>query len=114
MHDHAACADDDVVADGDARQNAHAAAEPHAVSDRNGLCTLDVLVPRFGVDGVVDRIESALRSDEGMVPEGDFSAVQKHTAVIAIEILADMHMPEVKPDGRLDRKPLAVACEQFM
>lgn len=113
IHDDAAAANDHIAADGDARHDLHARADPDIVADRDGMGVLQPLIALFRVKRMARCIEPAVRRDENVVSKGHLRAVKDNRIVVGKEIFADGNIAAViAPERCKDRKTLAGRAEQ--
>ncbi len=87
--DDASAADDGIVADGHARHDLRAAADPHVISDGDWGGGFAPPIAQLRVDGVLSGIESAIRTDEDVVAEGDGRAIENDGVVIGKEVVSE-------------------------
>lgn len=103
--DDASAADDGIVADRHARHDLRAAADPNVVSDCDGGGGFEPPIAQLRVDGVLRGIESANRTDEDVVAEGDGRAVENDGVVIGKEVVSDADIVAViAPKRRHDEE----------
>lgn len=113
LHNDAAAANDHVAADGDARHDLHACADPDIVADRDGTGVLQPLIAPFRVKRMTSRIEPAVRRDKNVVAKGHLCTVKDNRIVVGKEVLADGNVAAVvAPERCKDRKTLASRTEQ--
>lgn len=109
-HHNAAACNDRARADGHARHDLHAAAQPHVVADRNRLRIFQQRIARFHIQRMRGRIQAALRRNEDIVPDGDRCAVENDQTVVCVEILPQLDViaviaPEVRLNGKFRAGP---------
>ncbi len=76
MRDNASGANHATVSDRHAGHDLDPCAEPHIITDPDGLVPDQPGIPTLCVNGMRRRMETASRSHEDMVPENDLSPVQ--------------------------------------
>ncbi len=102
LRHNAACADDGVITDGDARANLHAHANPDVIADGDRLGIFQSGVALCNIERMACGRDTAVRADEHMVADGDRRRVQNHKVMVGIKCTADTRMAAV-----IDKKTAA-------
>jgi len=111
--DHAAGADDGIVADGDAGKNQHAGAEPDIAAHGDGLENLIPFLPALRIHGVMRGAEGAVGADADIVTKDHLTAIKDLAVIVGEKSLADGNAAAiVAVEGGEDLKLLSGGAEK--
>ena len=111
MTDYGTGTDNRIVADGDARQNGCAAANPYIVSNSDRHRPLVAHITFGDVERVTSCIDAHIRADKGMVADSDRGFVKNGQIEVCKKVFADEYIATIVAAKRLvDVIALAVAA----
>src|SRR5574344_926769 len=95
FNDHTARTNSHVTTNGYAGQNGNISANPHIIADGYRFGDFDVLIPRYRIGWMADRINAYIRCNKTMMPNGYFSLVEHNKIIISKKAIAHFDMTAI-------------------